>query len=221
MPGIWYDANRSRNENFFQQGSFSAELLMPQWSIRANGYHPIGDSEKNIGVVTRFNPARFEGHYLLVDPRTFIFDEEALRSVEVEVAKSLIEQSAEGFAGYYRLEGDRTEGVSGVKVGFRGFLTDYLSASMTVAHDDLFDTSVFGSLTVTFGAAGKLPISFSERLLSRVQRNPQQVVNRLRRIVPGTPIVLANNGTPIEFSHVNSSGAMGDGTFETPLRRSV
>ena len=215
--GIWYDLNQTPDKNRFQQGSFSAELLMPLWSFRANGYHPIGPSDRNVAVVQTFDPARFSGHHLVVDPRTIFFDEEALRSVEVEVARSLIEESAEGYAGYYRLDGDRTGGVNGVKVGFRGFFTDCVSGSLTVAHDDLFDTSVFGSLTVTFGSAGKLPLKFSDRLLSRVQRNAQVVVSGLRREDIGDPITLESNGVPIEFSHVNSSGAAGNGTFEDPF----
>jgi hypothetical protein len=215
--GVWYDLTQTRFNNRFQQGSFSAELLMPLWSFRANGYHPIGPSDRNAAIVQTYDPARFTGHHLVVDPRTIFFDEEALRSVEVEVARSLLEESAEGYAGYYRLDGDRTGGVNGVKVGFRGFFTDCVSGSLTVAHDDLFDTSVFGSLTVTFGSAGKLPLRFSDRLLSRVQRNSQVVVSGLRREFIGNPITLTNNGAPIEFNHVNSSAVAGNGTFETPF----
>ena len=52
--GLWFDVNQSRRENTFQQGAVSLELLRDDWSLRANGYLPMGPRVRhvsNLGAV--------------------------------------------------------------------------------------------------------------------------------------------------------------------------
>jgi hypothetical protein len=215
--GMFYDLQE------FSQGSVAFEVFSRNWTFRANGYGIIGDDvESDIDYVTTPGTViGFNGNNIVADGLELdeIY-EVAMDGVDFEIARNVGWRSAEAFVGGYYLDGEIGGDTVGGKGGMRGFLIPDLAASVTVSHDDIFDTNVYGGFTWFFGANGGLsrPI-VNGRLTIPVERNEQIAVNTVRRQTPvvGT-VVLEFEDDPIVVVHVDSNAAgPGDGTFEDPF----
>jgi hypothetical protein len=214
--GVFYDLQE------FSQLSVAFELFSRNWSFRANGYGIVGDDvEADIDLSTTpgstftFQGNNIVGNGLLEDA----FYEVAMNGVDFEVARNLW-RSTEAFAGGYYLEGDIGGDTVGAKGGVRGFLMPDLSASVTISHDDFFDTNVYGGFTWFFGANGGLSRPAVDRKLTiPVERNEQIAVHHVHRQTPIVgAVVLESDGDPIVVVHVDSNSlGTNEGTFENPF----
>jgi hypothetical protein len=214
--GVFYDLQE------FSQLSVAFEVFSRNWTFRANGYGIVGDDvEADIDLTTTPGSTfSFAGNNLVGNGlEEDAFYEVAMNGVDFELGRNLW-RSTEAFAGGYYLEGDIGGDTVGGKGGVRGFLMPDLAASITVSHDDFFDTNVYGGFTWFFGANGGLSRPAVDRKLTiPVERNEQIAVHHVhqRRPISGT-LVLESGDDPIVIVHVDSSAAgPGDGTFEDPF----
>jgi hypothetical protein len=121
------------------------------------------------------------------------------------------------FAGYYHYSAEIGEQTNGAKGGVRGYLTPWLAANVTVSHDKLFETNVFGGFTFFFGyAMTGASQRIEDKITIPVERSSQVVINEVEQQDFVNLLVLTDRGTPISITHVNDSGAAGAGTFENP-----
>jgi hypothetical protein len=214
--GVFYDLQE------FSQISLAFELFSRNWTFRTNGYGIIGDDvEEDIDLATTPGSTfTFQGNNLVGNGlQEDAFYEVAMNGVDFELARNLW-RSTEAFGGGYYLEGDIGGDTVGAKGGVRGFLMPDLAASVTVSHDDFFDTNVYGGFTWFFGANGGLSRPAVDRKLTiPVERNEQIAVHEVHRQTPIVgAVVLEFEDDPIVVVHVNSNAAgPGDGTFEDPF----
>ena len=219
--GVFYDAQNSRFDHFFQQLGLSLELLRDDWSIRANGYFNLGtDTYAGATGEMQASTLRYQGNNILFDLESFTRFESAMDGFEAEIARSIANYSAEAFAGYYHLAGggDRTDGF---KAGLRGYLTERIAASVAVTHDSLLGTHAFGGVSLFFGGSGgNAPRTLEHKLTIPVERSEQVAVNEKLILAERATTILTDpvSTENIFVVHVDSSAAPGgDGTFETPL----
>lgn len=82
--GLWYDINESRLGNVYQQGALSLELFIDNnWTIRGNGFLPVGTRTRNILDVASFSNIAFQGkHTVEPEPASAITAERTLVEVD-------------------------------------------------------------------------------------------------------------------------------------------
>ncbi len=211
-----YEANKSPYDNLFRQAVFSMEGFRKSWSVRANGYAPLGTRiEEAMPPTFAGSEITFSGNNLVTASDISRIDEASMGGFDVEFARDLGSARAEVFVGYSRLDGDIGDDASGPKLGARAWLTPRLTADFTVSDDDLFGTNVFGGLTWTFGGPERIPRTLEDKLIIPVERNTQVAVNPVDTTVAAST-VLTDQGSGIVIAHVRAGGAGGIGTFEDP-----
>lgn len=218
--GVWLDVHQSPGENTFQQIGTSLEWFRDEWSARANGYFPVGnDRQTRVDGISGPSGLRYQGNNIVFGSDVFRIDEVAMNGVELEVARNVFQYDAEVFAGWYHWHSSATQ-TDGFKAGTRGYLTNNLAASVTVADDPLFGTNVFGGLTFFFGGGIARPAEFSDKLRIPVERN-HLVAIRDQTVLSGSNFTVLTDPVstqPILVEHLDSTAAAGgDGTFESPL----
>ncbi|NJP11315.1 MAG: right-handed parallel beta-helix repeat-containing protein [Leptolyngbyaceae cyanobacterium RU_5_1] len=129
-----------------------------------------------------------------------------------------------GYAGlYYLSAGDSSVGGRG-RLEARPF--DFLTLGLTVQHDGIFGTNVFGTIALTFPGSrpkGANPKSVQARLGEMPYRINAIAIDHQREVEvtssPFTDTILTNpaTGQPYFFQHVTLGANGGDGTFETPF----
>jgi len=213
---LWYDGDHTRRGNDFHQVGASLEWLFNRWDFRTNVYAPVGTRVKGTGVAAGgTGEVRFEGNNLLYGMQAMY--DTVLGGVDLEAARRIGELNLWTFAGTYHYDGP---GLStwGAKGGLRGYLTRDLAASLTIADDGLFDTTVAFGVTWFFPSGnrrGSSPCSLCSRLYTPVQRNDYVVVHET---AIDTLVVLTDGDDPITVTHINSDGlGQGTGTFEDPF----
>ncbi len=221
---FWYDGthvdavNSTDNYCYFQQFGVGLESLGETWDFRANANFPIG-STSFIGEKTQFGSLAFNEHELTANFSQF--GRYAVTSVEGEVARRIGQRNLWAFASCYGLDGGGDQAI-GAKVGIRGYLTKDVAASLSVANDGMFDTTVMFSITwfLDWGARGRAemaPACIADRLREPVQRNDYVAVHD--KTMTGLEAITDASGTPLYFVHVNSNAASsGDGTYEHPYK---
>jgi hypothetical protein len=206
----------------YSQLSPAFEVFSENYSFRANGYFVLNnDPETKIEYdTTAQTNIFFQGNNVLAD--NLLLEEEhtvPLSGADIEFARHFINHASEVFVGGYFLGGDFGQDAIGAKAGVRGFFTRDVAASLSVAHDDLFGTNVYGGLTWFVGARGGLSRpNMARRLIVPVERNEQVAVAESKDVTPiAGPIVLTHEDDAIEIVHVDAAAAAGgDGTFENP-----
>ena len=219
--GLWYDTTQSPQNKVFQQLGLTFDAFNNDWTIRVNGYAPVGPSSRATNSpVTTGTPTGvlgLRGTVVGSGLRTTQQVDMALAGAEVQVWRSVLHGRAEVGAGYYFWDGELDEQAHGMMAGVRGGLTDRLSAEVAVANDDYFGTNVFGSVTFYFDRLYPGSTSRRNSLFRPVQRNTQIAVRHFNYLVSDefTPIVDANTGRPIRL-FVAEEGGTGNGTVDTP-----
>lgn len=243
----YYDESRDRvfglaayydyddgNRNDYQQVGFSFQSVGQWVDFYINGYLPVGEDKNTIS--TRFANPVFTGNAVLLDRIDFI--ESAYSGLNAEIGGPLPLLGRYGFRGYvggYYFQADDDQNFAGTSVRLEAQATDDVVLGINVTNDRVFDTQVFGtvSLTLPDGRPSTFfrPKSPQERLLARDERRYRSTVHRRDKTtqVNGTGLLVAppaggaNNGinainvSSIVFVNPNAA-VQGTGTFESPLR---
>ena len=218
---FWYDGthtsglNPTDNYYYFQQLGVGLESLGERWDFRVNANLPVGNTVfAGPSTIT----TSFDEHFL--EAQVAEFKRYAVRSVEGEVARRIGDRNLWAFASCYGLDGGG-EQVVGAKAGLRGYLRRDVLASLSIANDGMFDTTVMFNITwfLDWGAHGRAemaPACLTDRLREPVQRSNYVAV--LTKQETAIDPVTDASGTPLYFVHADSNApAGGDGTFEHPF----
>ena len=174
---FWYDGthvdgiNSTDNYCYFQQFGVGLESLGETWDFRSNANIPIGTTSFEAKKRVRSWPSTSMSLW-----RTF------RSSGDTRLRRSKArspDASANEISGPSPVATDWTAAAirrSAAKVGIRGYLTKDVSASLSVANDGMFDTTVMFSITwfLDWGAHGRAdmaPACIADRLREPVQRN--------------------------------------------------
>lgn len=208
---LWYDYESNRNQDLHQVG-VGVEALSRFIEVRANGYFPIGTTSRFESVTPQL-----QGTNMLLG-----FDNLALAGADIEGGIRPFEKPELWlFLGYYfytdqddLLDEDPLEGLRG-RIELRP--NQNLTLGVTVSHDDVYNTQVFGSATFAFR-------SFADLLSAPGGCNaePQftQLVTRKSRITQLRQDRLARDqtGAPLGIVQARSTAAAGgNGTVEQPF----
>jgi hypothetical protein len=209
---FWYDYESNPDQDLHQVG-VGFEALSRFIEVRANGYLPIGTTSRFESVAPQL-----QGTNILTG-----YDNLALAGADIEGGVRPFEKPELWFfLGYYFytdqddiLNEDPLEGLRG-RVEMRP--NRNLTLGVTVSHDDVYDTQVFGSLTFAFrsfadfmsapGGCNAEP-QFTQ-LVTRKSRITTQRQDRLaRNTVNGAPIVIAQASS--------TASSVGNGTPQQPF----
>ncbi|MCA9091560.1 MAG: right-handed parallel beta-helix repeat-containing protein, partial [Planctomycetaceae bacterium] len=169
----------------FQTVGFGVEALLEQWAFRSNATFNVGSTQAN-GLVQGLGTPSYVDQVggpmgvqnILLSGLQSNFTS-ALNTVDMNVSRKLDIANAELGAGVYYLSANHGPNSWGVNGTAEAWLTDNLATNVTVSHDNLFDTTVFGGVSVYFGGpridADARHASSTSRLWARVQR---------RRVIP-------------------------------------
>lgn len=209
---LWYDYESNPDQDLHQVG-LGVEALSRFIEIRANGYLPVGTTSRFEAVA----PRRL-GMNILTG-----YDNLALAGADIEAGVRPFEMPEMWFfLGYYfytdqddLLDEDPLEGLRG-RIELRP--NRNLTLGVTVSHDDVYDTQVFGSVTFAFR-------SFTDFLSAPGGCNaePQltQLVTRKSRITTRRQNRLARSSVtnaPLSIAQVNASApAGGNGSVQQPF----
>lgn len=210
--GLWYDFETRPDRDVHQLG-ISLEALSRFIEVRANGYLPLG-STSHFATTT---PQQI-GNNLLIG-----YDELSLAGADIEGGIRPFEiPELWFFLGYYfytdlddRLENDPLEGLRG-RAELRP--SRNLTMAVTVSHDDLYKTQVYGSLTLSFGSLADLfcppgTCNTDPQFTQLVTRKSRITTTRQRRFARS-----ATTGNLIVIAQASSSAASGgDGSPERPF----
>ena len=190
---FWYDGTHTSgltptdNYYYFQQFGVGLESLGDRWDFRVNANFPVGNTA--FAGPTTTSVVGFDEHFL--DAQVSQYTRYAVTTVEGEVARRIGDRNLWAFASCYGLDGGGEQAVGG-KAGLRGYLRRDVLASLSVANDGMFDTTVMFNITwfIDWGAHGRAdmaPACLTDRLREPVQRNDyvavvtkQQVSDRSR-----------------------------------------
>lgn len=217
--GAFYDLSQSENEFLYQQTGVSLEAMHGPWSLRANGYIPLGDRGHSITQADSILAGTFfyQGNNIVADAIAQQVEETSFGGVELELSQAIYSIDNELYIGYYHLQNESGVTADGFKGGFRGFVLPALAVNITISDDDVFGTNVYGGFTWYFGKGYNACTSGTNYgLLNRVERNRQVAVKEVITPVP-TQVTLTFDDEVITVMHVNDDGAGGDGTFENPF----
>jgi len=170
----------------FQTVGFGFEALLEDWAFRTHAAFDVGGTQNNglvqNGMVTpsyvdaTAGPMGVQNILLSGLQNNFA---SALNSVDLNVSRKLEMANAEVGAGVYYLSANDGPNSWGVNGTAEAWLTDNIASNVTVSHDDLFDTTVYGGVSVHFGGprvdADARRESATSRLWARGQR---------RRVIP-------------------------------------
>jgi trimeric autotransporter adhesin len=233
---LGYDT-RDTGNNLFSQLGLGFETLGNGWDARLNAYIPVGDvrqigSERIFDTGTQLNSFRFEDHFLRASG---LRQRQVIRDFEVAVAGFDLEAGGRvlpfgnggdlrGYGGLYYLSADDSS------VGVRGRLEarplDGLTLGLTVQHDGILGTNVFGTIALAFPNShfkGANPKSVQARLGEMPYRINAIAIDRQREVEltssPFIDTILTNpaTGQPYFFQHVTLGANGGNGTIETPF----
>ena len=223
--GVWYDVTESANENVYHQLGYSLELFLgTSWTVRQNGYFPIGEQTNRVSTSEPFGPGvlGFQGNNIVATGfHANATNETAMKGVDVELAGSLGALASEVYLGFYHLQGEVGKKSNGIKGGVRGYITPRLAGDITIANDANFGTRAYGGLTWFFGGSGgNSPGTLGELLTIPVERNRQVAVNETESIIISPEAtILTYNDEAITVSHIDANAAgANDGTFENPFQ---
>jgi len=228
LSGYWdYDSGNDRDYN---QVGVGIESIGRWVDFRANGYIALGNttnllSQQLTGVVTP------SGTGFLAQARQQV--ESSYSGLDAEIGGPLPvlgRYGIEAYVGGYYFQSDDDEDISGVSVRIAAHATDDLDLGINVTNDQVFDTSVFGTVVLTLpdGRPQRFfrPESVENKLLDRVQRRYRVMTHQQTRLasIPATgmiPPMGAGGGAGAFVSSVifvdPNAGTNGVGSFERPF----
>jgi hypothetical protein len=209
---LWYDLE-SDSSRTFQQIGISFESLFNNLEVRANGYVPVSS-----GTHIRSATPRFIGNNIHVGTR-----ETALTGFDLEAGMPVAGLcQLWAFGGYYFYT-DRDSSLTEDPIhGLTGRLElrpkEDVAFSLTYAYDEVFESSLFGGVTIPLRSIGQIFSSDCECTLPRYGR----LVNRRNRLAIHRSDAIATNavtGNPVFVAQVDSAApAGGDGTPDAPFQ---
>jgi hypothetical protein len=214
---LWYDFD-TRYEVDYNQLGVSWEWIGNRWDFRANGYIPVGETSRLIGVTELTDPYFCRDHVFF--ERT-LFYEEAMAGADIELGRhfpgflNMVDTTV--FGSLYAFGGPEGSSATGGAAHLRVEPVPNLALQVSVNSNSINDTNVVFSVTGYFppfrGGGFFGPRS---RMSDRVRR--------LENIVVGTtdvysPVLATHpDGVPLSIVHVNSAAAMGgNGTIDDPF----
>lgn len=240
-----YDATRERvygfaayydydngNFNDYQQVGLSFQSIGTWFDFYINGYLPVGNDKNTLS--TRFQNPVFTGNTVMLDRIDRI--ESSYAGLNAEVGGPLPLLGRYGFRGYvggYYFQADDDQNFAGTSVRIDAQVTDDVVLGINVTNDRVFDTQVFGTVSLTLPdgrpATYFRPKRPQERLLDRDERRYRATVHRRDKTtkVNGTGMLVApvpggGNQNAISVSNIvfvnPNQSTQGTGTFENPLR---
>ena len=208
---LWYDLESDADRTFHQIGA-SIESLFPDFEFRANGYLPVTSSAHLRQAVPRLI-----GNNILVGT-----NEVVLTGFDAEIGRSIGGMSQLwAFGGYYFYT-DRDDSlgqdVHGASMRVELRPAEDFAVSISLAHDKVFKSSVFGTVTIPLRGLGNLFSGDCDCTLPRYGR----LVQRRNRLAIHESDAIATNivtGDPIVVAQVDAAApAGGDGTLNAPFQ---
>lgn len=219
------------NRRSYNQVGFGVESLGRYVDFRANGYINFGTDRNIISSTHDVNSFQFGVGPTGVLVNRVEFQESAFSGLNVEIGTPTPLLGRYGFethVGGYYFQADDNEDVTGVSVRNEMQISDDIRAGISVTNDDVFDTQVFATLSITIPDGRPQtwfrPKKVRDKMLSRVERRNRITTNRRIKttVVDGTPL-LNRNGAPVNrFLVVDPQATTnGVGTAADPLNTFV
>jgi hypothetical protein len=207
------DARRTEfDENFYQLG-FGLDVQGEKWEISANGYIPVGSTQRKILILNSF----FQGNSLLFNQ----LYEASMTGFDLEGGYRLWDWEGGNLyahAGLYYLNAPNEGGYLGVRGRLTAKLNETFSLGVGLSSDDNFGTNFTFNISALFGRQGqkqsneKVQRSILSRLGQTVRRQETIAIDRQ---LLSTEALNPSTGQAWRFLHV-TGGASGSCTFESP-----
>jgi parallel beta-helix repeat protein len=213
----YYDGNRTFHNNYHQLG-IGAEVLGEFLEFRLNTYTILGRRQTYLGN-TFANPV-FVARNIALDRLDYY--ETALGGLDLEAGGRipiLRRFDPRAFVGYYHYSGSNTQSVNGIRLRGEAWLTDRVTAHVSLQNDARFDTTLYGGLAMHFGGPRqRFRGGVVDKLGSRVVRDVNIVMGQ--DTYKSKELALdPKTGDPIIVTHAASFAAPGgDGTVERPVQ---
>ncbi|MCS4505060.1 inverse autotransporter beta domain-containing protein [Arhodomonas aquaeolei] len=222
----FFDRRRSETGHYFNQGTFGAEAMTPDWDLRANVY--VAEDDTTTLSATSTNP-RFSGTNIVVDEdRRY---ETALSGFDAEVGYRIINgdgYDVRAYAGGFRFDADGVDPVTGPRGRLElsldnafGIEGGRVTFGGEVRDDDMRGTDGFAEvrLEIPLGTPAERPSlsPIERRMTERVRRDPDVVLasGHDRSAEP----LRSPDGERIRVLHVDSNaGTNGDGGVDSPYQ---
>lgn len=212
--GAW-DIRNTGNTTFNQLG-LGVESLSEGWEFRVNGFLPVG-TERHLIASEMTGEFQFTGNNL-----TFAQDnvyEAAVSGVDLEVGRRLLQWNGgnlRGYGGLYYLSATGSDSVVGLRGRLNSQITPHFNASVTLQHDDLFDTRLMATIGLN------LPGRLDQRVMNPVVPTLDAPVQRQNFVMVDRQMV-RNNLVAVDpvtqkalfFIHVADGNS--NGTYESPF----
>jgi hypothetical protein len=219
---IGVDRRDTGNRGMHQIG-VGVETVGELWSVRANGYIPVGDTRDQVGRT--FTNANFAGNRLLYDANDIY--ESALGGFDLEAGSRLAQWqnvgNLYGYIGPYFLTGEGADDTWGIRSRLAMEINSGLNLGVGVQHDDLFGTNAVFSITASVPNGPNRPQRETPDAQAVALANLSQPVARTEAIVVDVQQETQSNqvainpatNQPYFFIHVQTGGT-GTGTIESP-----
>lgn len=199
--------------------------------FRANAHFNFGTDRNIISRTHDVDSFQFGAGPTGVLVNRVELQESAFSGLNVEVGTPTPLLGRYGFethVGAYYFQADDNEDVTGISVRNEMQISDDIRAGISVTNDDVFDTQVFATLSITIPDGRPQtwfrPKKVRDKMLSRVERRNRIMTNRRIKttVVDGTPL-LSRDGAPVSrFLVVDpQSPTNGVGTSDDPLNTFV
>jgi hypothetical protein len=220
---IYHDKRETRHNNSFRQWTFGLEALSVNYDTRFNVYLADEDTEEIAG--TRGDSGLFYSGNNLLYNTSF---EKSLSGFDFELGGLIstpYHPELRAYLGGYHFSASGVDDITGPKarleVRFPNMFDwdkSFFELGGEISNDDTRGTDYYvtGRLHIPFGkklVSQPKPTmtTLEKRMTERVVRDPDIVTARENKTGP-----LTFNSEALEFTHINSAGAGGQGTFESP-----
>lgn len=231
----FYDLRRSGHGNSFKQVAFGVEALSATHDARINVY--LADKEDYlIDKQQSLDQIVYSGAYLVHQTGGPAYEtrEKSMSGFDAEVGWILpwfTLQEVHGYLGGYHFSAAGMDDMSGPRArlevrfpGIFGWRDALFELGGELTHDQVRQTDYFISMRARF-PFGTTPLAresltgLGKRMNERIQRDTDIVVGRQHRdsSSPVRDEILTDDSRPITFTHVDSQGGIGNGSFETPF----
>ena len=218
----FFDRRRSEYGNLFNQLTFGAELLGPQWRLRTNYYHPL-TGNKTIEDDPDTATLTPEG-FVLVNPNKV--EEEPLNGMDLEFGIKvpfIEEKETWAHRGVYRFGiGKDTPDLNGVRFRGETQITDWLRLGIESSYDNVRKDSHFFDIRIRIPLQKTISRKKKQALHAGIHRYMQEPIVRDVDIVATNKTLKAalalSGGTAERYFFVdNTAGAGGNGKPNNPF----
>ena len=217
---IYYDCRQSTRHGFFQQIGLGIEVFRANWTVRANGYLPVGKKQKSFGDIS-FD--KFRKHRALFQQP----NEVDFYGADAEVGATIYKKgrvTVEGTAGGYYLSGKLHNQGGGGLARLSAKISPYITLEAQTSYDNLFKWSGWGSIALnySFGCRAKVknecsPCERMDRLSARLAETVSRFeILPIKKTKQDEPALDAS-GNPLYFIFVDNVRGSSDGSYEHPF----